>query len=552
MIYINKMKTALYARVSTEGQAEKDLSLPAQLKALREYAAKRDWTIIEEFVDAGESARTSDRPAFQRMITSAKQKQPPFEIILVWKLNRFARNREDSVIYKALLRKRGVQIISINETLDDGPSGKLLEGIIESIDEFYSSNLAQDTLRGLKENCLRGFWNGGVAPFGYDFDFVKVGVNTKRRLKINPKKAALVKEIFSLCLKGEGIKEIAKILNNKSFKRPNGKPWMNSGIGHILSNPIYTGRFFWQEARYNPSTTTPVIVVPDTHPAIISEATFNKARLKMKQRTRAYVHPRTLTSRYLLSGIVRCKKCGGMMTACGAKSNKFHYYVCQTFMKKGRAYCDQKSIPAKKIEPLIVWALKEKVFTEENIRKLLLKVNDELKKFDGEYKTKLELLNEVLQEKTARRRKIYEGMETGAVILSDIVPRLRELNSDIEGFEKQKAEILEKHQDGEGLNVNVDELKPYVDDLREALMTGSIAERRGFIRSFVKQITVNYPQLEVEYSYPLPTKEKDRTSSREVLSIKRYGVSEGNLNSYIKTPFYQHFSTFSYLQPSLL
>ena len=122
------MNVAVYARVSSEKQAEKDLSLPAQLKALRDYALKRNWTIVEEFIDAAESARTADRPAFQKMITEAKQKNPPFNIILVWKLNRFARNREDSIIYKSLLRKRGIQIISINENLDDGPTG-LLKGL---------------------------------------------------------------------------------------------------------------------------------------------------------------------------------------------------------------------------------------------------------------------------------------------------------------------------------------------------------------------------------------------------------------------------------------
>ena len=124
------MNVVLYARVSSEKQAEKDLSLPAQLKALREYALKRNWTIVEEYVDEAESARTADRPAFQKMIAATKQKNIPFETILVWKLNRFARNREDSIIYKSLLRKRGVQVISINENFDDGPSGRLLEGII--------------------------------------------------------------------------------------------------------------------------------------------------------------------------------------------------------------------------------------------------------------------------------------------------------------------------------------------------------------------------------------------------------------------------------------
>jgi DNA invertase Pin-like site-specific DNA recombinase len=115
-------------------------------------------------VDEARSARTADRPKFQEMISAAKQKQPPFNTILVWKLSRFARNREDSIIYKKLLRKHGVDVVSINEQIDDSPSGKLLEGIIEVIDEFYSANLSHDTIRGMKENARRGFLNGSIPP----------------------------------------------------------------------------------------------------------------------------------------------------------------------------------------------------------------------------------------------------------------------------------------------------------------------------------------------------------------------------------------------------
>ena len=525
------MNVAVYARVSSEKQAEKDLSLPAQLKALRDYALKRNWTIVEEFIDAAESARTADRPAFQKMITEAKQKNPPFNIILVWKLNRFARNREDSIIYKSLLRKRGIQIISINENLDDGPTGKLLEGIIESIDEFYSANLSQDTIRGLKENTLRGFWNGGIAPFGYEFDLVKVGNNTKRKLKISKSRALIVKKIFSLCLYGEGVKDIAKILNNGGYKRRSGRPWTHSSISYILNNPIYTGCLFWDEGRHSPNTKTHIIKVPNTHPPIVSEKEFDEARSRIKSRSRAVIHPRVLTSRYLLSGITRCKKCGSMMTACGAKSGKFHYYCCQTYLKMGRQQCDQKLVPARKIEPLVIATIKERIFTKENITKLLLMVNDEIKQFDIEYKNKLELIEEVLQEKVSRRKKLYEGIETETINLHDIAPRLKELNNEIQELEKQKTGILEKHQDGEGLNIKEKELQPYIDDLQSTLMAGSIAERKGFIRSFIKQISIDYPRIELEYTFPLPIKAKDRTSDHEVLSMRQYGVDEG-----IRTP----------------
>ena len=147
----------LYARVSSEKQAEKDLSIPAQLKALRKYALQRNWEILSEYIDDAESARSVNRPAFQEMITAAKKKDKPFDVILVWKLSRFTRNREDSIIYKSLLRKRGISLISLNEQIDDSAAGKLLEGMIEVIDEFYSANLAQDTMRGMKENVNRGF-----------------------------------------------------------------------------------------------------------------------------------------------------------------------------------------------------------------------------------------------------------------------------------------------------------------------------------------------------------------------------------------------------------
>src|SRR5271157_2541812 len=154
------MKVAIYARVSSERQ-DVDLSISAQLKALRDYATRNAQMVVKEYVDEAESGRSIDRPGFKQMIATARHKPPLFTAILVWKLSRFARNREDSIIYKSLLRKRGISVISINEQVDESPAGHLLEGIIEVIDEFYSMNLSQDTIRGMKENASRGFYNGG-------------------------------------------------------------------------------------------------------------------------------------------------------------------------------------------------------------------------------------------------------------------------------------------------------------------------------------------------------------------------------------------------------
>lgn len=133
------MKVALYARVSSDQQAEKNNSIPSQLRLLHEYADKHNMTVYKEYVDEGESALSVNRPAFLEMISETKKKFPPFQAILVWKLSRFARNRQDSILYKSLLKKRGIDVISISEPIDDTPQGQLMEGMIEVIDEFYSA-----------------------------------------------------------------------------------------------------------------------------------------------------------------------------------------------------------------------------------------------------------------------------------------------------------------------------------------------------------------------------------------------------------------------------
>ncbi len=177
------MKAAVYTRVSSDAQ-DVDLSISAQLRAARDYAAKHGYEIVREYVDQAESGRTTDRPAFKEMITLAKTKAPSFEAILVWKMNRFSRSRVDSITYKTLLRNKGIKVISINEPLDNSPSGQLLEGIIESVDEFYSANLGQDIKRGMRENAERGYYSGGRAPYGLRRVPITDGVKTRYKLEL--------------------------------------------------------------------------------------------------------------------------------------------------------------------------------------------------------------------------------------------------------------------------------------------------------------------------------------------------------------------------------
>ena len=238
------MKAVIYARVSSDRQ-DTDLSISAQMKALREYAQRNGCYVVREFVDEAESGRSIDRPGFRQMIAAARQNPSPSEAVLVWKLSRFARNREDSIIYKSLLRRRGIQVISMNEPVEDTPAGRLLEGIIEVIDELYSANLSQDVVRGMSENAGRGFRNGGRPPYGYVRVKVEDGGHSRTKLEPDAKTAPIVQRIFRECLEGKGLKAIARSLNADRIPSATGKKWGMNSVENVLHNEAYAGVMVW-------------------------------------------------------------------------------------------------------------------------------------------------------------------------------------------------------------------------------------------------------------------------------------------------------------------
>ena len=395
------MKVVIYARVSSQQQADNELSISAQLKALRKYAEDREWEVVTEYVDQAESARTANRPAFQEMITCAKAKPRPFEAILVWKLSRFARNREDSIVYKSLLRKRGISLISINEPIDDSPLGRLIEAIIEAIDEFYSINLAQDTRRGMRENAMRGFCNGRREPIGYVKVKVMDGKNERNKLGLDEVYAPLVQRIFRMGLDGMGAKEVAKTLNEEGILTNTGRKWGKNLIFNIWRNERYTGTQLWNETtrvagikKKNPEMN--VVRFENSHPAIVDYDTFDAMqkicdmRAPMKR-----FHPREVSSRYLLSGLVRCE-CGAKMTGHSAKSGKVLYYACLNQTRKGKSVCAAKWVNRDKLENFIVEKVRDHIFTEKNISLLVRLTNDEIKVEQGEEREAVKIIEKQL------------------------------------------------------------------------------------------------------------------------------------------------------------
>jgi DNA invertase Pin-like site-specific DNA recombinase len=300
------MRALLYGRVSSDRQ-DVDLSIASQLRALREYAARNGHTVVGEFVDQAETGRTAYRPKFREMISLARRPARPFDLILVYKYSRFARNREDSIVYKALLKKSGVQLISITEPVDDSAVGRLMQSIIECIDEFYSENLGEEVTRGMRESASRGFYLSCKPPYGYRKVRVSDGGKEHTRLEINETEAPVVERVFGQIAGGEGLTSIVKELNEKGIAGPKGKGWSKTGLYEILRNQVYTGTIVWGR---NSKRGLPPIVTENGCPAIVSEYLYQQAQAVMKQRCFTRMHPRRASSQYLLSGLARCGHCG--------------------------------------------------------------------------------------------------------------------------------------------------------------------------------------------------------------------------------------------------
>ncbi len=276
------MIAAAYIRVSTEDQIE--YSPDSQLKRILEYASHNDMHIPDEyvFIDEGISGRTADkRPAFQQMIALAKEKRS-FEKILVWKFSRFARNRQDSIFYKSMLRKEcGVEVISITEPLTKDPTSILVEALLEAMDEFYSINLAQEVRRGMQERFSRGKAIT-IAPFGYT-----MGENG---LVPHPRQAVWAAKIFELYASGKNYKEIADYLNAHAVCTNRGNPFESRAVSYILHNPVYHGILRKRNRTYLTGANagydrnyqhTPMDYVKGTHPPIISEELWNHCQARM-------------------------------------------------------------------------------------------------------------------------------------------------------------------------------------------------------------------------------------------------------------------------------
>ena len=321
---------AAYIRVSTDDQME--LSPDSQLVKIREYAAKNGLLLLSEYIfhDDGISGRAAEkRPGFQQMIATAKDPSHPFDVIIVWKFSRFARNQEESIFYKSILRSKcKVDVVSVSEPLIAGPFGSLIERIIEWMDEFYSVRLAEEVKRSMTVNAKNGSLQA-TPSFGYRVE--------NRHLIIVPEEAEIIREIFRRFISGDAMFRIAKDLSGRGVRTHRGNPFENRTIDYILNNPVYLGKLRWTptgRTRRN-FKNEDSIIADALHEPIIDVETWDAAQARCAELKKSYKRYGKPSSerKHWLCGVVRCSACGATLIWANPhfmKCNNYAHGRCTT------------------------------------------------------------------------------------------------------------------------------------------------------------------------------------------------------------------------------
>ena len=411
--------------------------------------------------------------------------------------------------YKNLLKNHGINVVSVTEPFDEeSPQGKLINGIISVINEFYSSSLANETIRGEKENAIQGFWNGGVPPIGYKIKKVKRGNAEKSTFEIDSTYEGAVKQIFTLFLAGNGFKRIAITLNEMGLRTPKGNLWNPSTIRSILINDAYVGTLVWN--KYDKKTKNKKykdkdkwVVVGDAFPKIIEPEIFNKVA-DIFNKNKMY-NPKSIGKTHVLSGLMKCGQCGSnyiFFRAKKVKSSGFHYigyYRCGLKNNLGKNACDNISLRADDIEKSVLTAVEEKIFTKDNLSKVALALNKNKDKNLREIDREKKLLRDGIKDSEKRIANLLKGIEKG-IDESTLITRINELKINKDNLSARLSQI--ENEEETPLEFMEEDIENVVKIIKEKLRDSDPPKINSFLKIFIDKIVVFKDRTEIYYTFP--------------------------------------------------
>ena len=407
------MTAVIYARYSSDNQREE--SIEGQIRECTAYAEKNGITVIKHYIDRAFSAKTDNRPEFQQMIKDSGKKL--FDVVLVWKFDRFARNRFDSANYKMILKKNGVHLISVMEPIAEGSQGILVETLLEGMAEYYSAELSEKVIRGQTENALKGKCTGGTGTIGYKIDDDKF-------YHLDPLTSPLVLEAFQRYDNGDKMVEIVNFLNDKGVRNMLGGKMTHSSVNTMLKNRRYIGELSFRD-----------IVVPDAIPVIVPKDLFDRVQKRLDKNKRAPACGKA-DEEYLLTTKLFCGKCGALMfgeSGTSATGRTYYYYKCANV--KRRKGCNKKTVQKDWLEDLVVRETMKLIQDDAVIDKIVQLVMD----VQNQENTTIPLLEKQLREVNKKLDNLMKAIEDGLYT--------RTTKERLEALESQKDELTAKIAD---------------------------------------------------------------------------------------------------------
>lgn len=465
------MRTVIYARYSA-GPRQTDQSIEGQVRVCTDYCDKNGLTVQEIYADRHISGKTDERPEFRRMIADAKLKK--FDAVVVYRTDRFARNKYDSAIYKRELRQAGVKLYYAAESIPEGPEGIILESLMEGLAEYYSAELAQKIKRGIHESALKGKAYGSNVPFG-------LRLKEDRTLEPDPETAPVVKKIFEKYINGENAADICRWLNSCGYRTSTGKEFNKNSLPRILNNKKYIGVY---EAAG--------VILEDKIEPIISKELFYLAKHEMDKKKKRKTS-RVNTADYLLSGKLFCGHCGSAMQGVSGTSKTgraYYYYACPGKKKKT---CEKKNVSRDWLEDAVVRGTVGFLLQEDRLRQIAVKMyrlqaeGDTTEADIAEYKKKLR------ENKTASEN-LLRALEKG-LAADTLLARLKELEDERQAIEGEIAYLKARN-----FGLSEDELEFF---LRQFIRKDGESDeeyKKKIITCFVTKVILYDDKLKILYS----------------------------------------------------
>ena len=457
----------IYARYSSHNQTEQ--SIEGQLKTCHEFAKRNEYTIIGEYIDRAISGTTDQRPEFLRMIEDSKRKQ--FQFVLVYQLDRFARNRYDSATYKAILKKNGVRVLSALENISSDASGILVESILEGMAEYYSAELSQKIRRGMNLNAEKCLATGGNVALGYYVD-------ANKQFQIDGESAHIVRTVFEMYANGTSMAEIIRHLNSLQMKTSRGNEYNKNSIRRILTNKRYVGVYTYNDTE-----------IEGGLPRIISDELFNKVQMMISKNRQAPARSKAKVE-YILTTKLFCGLCKSAMTGSsgtGKSGKQYNYYICVN-AKKGE--CSKKPVSKDYIEDLVVNETRA-LLTNERIDQIAKDVVAFCKSESDT--TNLQRLKRLLNENKKATENLIKALEQGEI--TDIITdRIKQKKKEQEELEKEIAQEKIKYP-----VLTIQEVKFFMQQFKKGDVN-DLKYRKALVDIFVNRIYLYDDKMTILYN----------------------------------------------------